>query len=165
MFQTAAERTFPEPVPLGAFFIAFLKVSLCGFGGGLVWAHRIAVDQRRWISEPEFADIVSLCQFMPGPNIVGTAVCAEALVRRAERAGAPVIALTVDVLTLPYVLPLIVIWRPRSRVREGNQLADCGCGLYPEIAFSIGINTNKTVSSEWVRPVVQVSVGAKGCRG
>lgn len=71
----------PEPVRLGALFAEFLKVSLCGFGGGLVWARRIAVDQRRWISEQEFADIVSLVQFMPGPNIVGIAVCAGAKLR------------------------------------------------------------------------------------
>ena len=54
-----------------------LKVSLWGIGGGggLVWARRIAVEQARWISEEDFADIVSLTQFMPGPNVVGIAVC------------------------------------------------------------------------------------------
>ena len=64
-------------VSLPALFVAFLKVSLYGIGGGggLVWAHRIAVDQRRWLSEHDFAEIVSLTQFMPGPNIVGIAVC------------------------------------------------------------------------------------------
>jgi chromate transporter len=61
-------------VSLGALFIAFLKVSLCGFGGGPVWARRVAVEQRRWVSEDEFADILSLCQFMPGPNVIGIAV-------------------------------------------------------------------------------------------
>ena len=75
----AALQQEPElPVPIAALFIAFLTVSLCGFGGGLVWAHRIAVEQRRWTSEQEFADIVSLCQFMPGPNMVGIAVCVGA---------------------------------------------------------------------------------------
>ncbi|HME20404.1 MAG TPA: chromate transporter [Acetobacteraceae bacterium] len=68
-------------VTLGALFIAFLKVSLLGFGGGLVWARRITVEQGRWISEEEFADILSLCQFMPGPNVVGIAVCAGAMLR------------------------------------------------------------------------------------
>ena len=67
-----------ERVSLGALFIAFLTVSLCGFGGGIVWARRIAVEQRRWISEEEFTDILSLCQFMPGPNVVGIAVCVGA---------------------------------------------------------------------------------------
>ena len=40
---------------------------------GWVWAQRITVDQQRWMTEQDFADIVSLCQFMPGPNIVGIA--------------------------------------------------------------------------------------------
>ena len=75
--QAAQARNLEHSVPFGALFIAFLKVALYGIGGGggLVWARRIAVDQRRWISEQDFADIVSLCQFMPGPNIVGIAVC------------------------------------------------------------------------------------------
>ncbi len=64
-------------VPLSELFTAFLKVSLYGIGGGggLVWARRIAVEQQSWINEHDFADIVSLCQFMPGPNIVGIATC------------------------------------------------------------------------------------------
>jgi chromate transporter len=66
---------------LGALFLEFLKVSLFGFGGGIVWAHRITVEQREWLSEAEFADIISFCQFMPGPNIIGVAVCAGAKLR------------------------------------------------------------------------------------
>ncbi len=77
----------PEPpkagasVTLAALFVEFLRVSLCAFGGGLVWAHRAVVERRRWASEAEFADILSLCQFLPGPNIVGVAVCVGAKLR------------------------------------------------------------------------------------
>jgi chromate transporter len=76
MTQAAAqEQKVEQSVSLAALFTAFLIVSLCGIGGGggIVWARRIAVEKRRWISDREFADIVSLCQFMPGPNIVGIA--------------------------------------------------------------------------------------------
>jgi chromate transporter len=79
--SSGGDRKCAERVSLGALFIAFLKVSLCGFGGGLVWARRVAVEQRRWVSEDEFADILSLCQFMPGPNIIGIAVCVGAKLR------------------------------------------------------------------------------------
>jgi chromate transport protein ChrA len=50
-------------VTLPAIFIACLKVSLYGIGGGggLVWARRIAVEQQHWISDQDFANIVSLC--------------------------------------------------------------------------------------------------------
>jgi chromate transporter len=83
MSQAAHQRNLQQSVSLAALFVAFLTVSLCGFGGGIVWARRIAVEKRRWISEQEFADIVSLCQFMPGPNIVGIAVCIGAKTRGA----------------------------------------------------------------------------------
>ena len=65
----------PTRAPLGAIAKAFLTVSVFGFGGGIVWARRMAVEQRGWLSDAEFLDIVSLCQFLPGPNIIGIAVC------------------------------------------------------------------------------------------
>jgi chromate transporter len=81
----AEERKLEQPVSLAALFVAFLIVSLCGVGGGggIVWARQIAVEKRRWITDEKFADIVSLCQVMPGPNIVGIAVCIGAKTRGA----------------------------------------------------------------------------------
>jgi chromate transporter len=31
-----------------------------GFGGGLVWARRIVVNQKRWMDDREFADTLTL---------------------------------------------------------------------------------------------------------
>jgi len=56
-------------------------VSLCGFGGGLVWARRIVVERQQWMDEQEFAETLTLCQFMPGPNIVGITVCVGSKLR------------------------------------------------------------------------------------
>jgi chromate transporter len=72
-----------DRVPLSALFTGFLKVSLCGFGGGLVWARRAVVEQRQWMDEQEFAETLTLCQLMPGPNIVGITVCVGAKLRGA----------------------------------------------------------------------------------
>jgi chromate transporter len=36
------------------------------------------VEERRWLSAEEFTDTMSLCQFLPGPNIVNVAVCVGA---------------------------------------------------------------------------------------
>jgi chromate transporter len=70
----------PEGPPLartslGLLFLEFLKISLLGFGGGIALAHRSVVERRRWLSDSDFADALTLCQFMPGPNVVGIAVC------------------------------------------------------------------------------------------
>jgi chromate transporter len=85
MTQAAPQRIAEQAVPLKAIFVAFLLIALCGVGGGsgLVWARRILVESHRWVSDEEFADIISLCQFMPGPNIVGIAVCVGAKMRGA----------------------------------------------------------------------------------
>jgi len=84
--QVPATRPEAQPVSLAALFVAFLKVSLCGFGGGLVWARRTVVDRERWLDDEEFADTLSLCQFLPGPNIIGIAVCVGARLRGAAGA-------------------------------------------------------------------------------
>lgn len=55
-------------------FIAFLRVGISGFGGVLPFAHRMLVEQQRWLDEREFVDVLSLCQFLPGPNIVNISI-------------------------------------------------------------------------------------------
>src|SRR5262252_8895550 len=81
MTDVAERQELEQAVPLAALFTAFLAVSLCGGGSGVVWARRVTVEKRRWLTDSEFADLVSLCQFMPGPNIVGIAVCVGAKMR------------------------------------------------------------------------------------
>jgi chromate transporter len=36
------------------------------------------VEERRWLNDEEFTDVLSLCQLLPGPNIVNIAVCVGA---------------------------------------------------------------------------------------
>jgi chromate transporter len=83
MTQAAGAKRVEERVTLAALFVGFLKVSLLGFGGGLVWARRIVVDQQRWLDDQEFAEILTLCQLMPGPNIVGITLCVGTKLRGA----------------------------------------------------------------------------------
>ena len=55
-------------------FIAFVTVSLSGFGGVLAWTRRMIVERRQWLSAEEFNAAYSLCNFLPGPNIVNFSV-------------------------------------------------------------------------------------------
>lgn len=57
-----------------ALFLGFLSVGICGFGGVLPWARRMIVDQRGWMTPGEFTDLLSLCQFLPGPNVINVSV-------------------------------------------------------------------------------------------
>jgi len=60
----------PRPSLL-ALFLAALRLGCTGFGGPvahLAHFHRDYVQRRQWISETDYADLVALCQFLPGPS-------------------------------------------------------------------------------------------------
>jgi len=51
-------------------FSAFLKLGLTSFGGPIAhlgYFHAEFVSRRKWIAERDYADLVALCQFLPGP--------------------------------------------------------------------------------------------------
>ena len=56
--------------PIAALCLAFAAVSISSFGGVLAWARRMLVENKRWMTAQEFNDLLALCQFLPGPNIV-----------------------------------------------------------------------------------------------
>lgn len=59
----------------GQLFLRFMQIAVTGFGGVTPWARRMLVEERRWLNAEEFTDVLSLCQLLPGPNIVNIAVC------------------------------------------------------------------------------------------
>jgi chromate transporter len=62
------------PVGAGELFFGFLKVGLSGFGGVMPFARHMLVEERRWLDEREFVELLSLSQFLPGPNIVNLSI-------------------------------------------------------------------------------------------
>jgi chromate transporter len=64
-----------EPPALGQIFLAFAKIGLTSFGGGLSgWMLREFVQARRWLSEPEFLSGLALAQAFPGVNVVNLSI-------------------------------------------------------------------------------------------
>jgi chromate transporter len=83
----AADLDHAVPRPsIAELFRAFAEVSLSSFGGVLAWSRRMLVEDKRWMTAEEFNDVLALCQFLPGPNIVN--VCAVFGVRVRGVAGA-----------------------------------------------------------------------------
>jgi chromate transporter len=51
-------------------FAAFLKLGLTSFGGPIAhlgYFRNELVERRKWLDETSYADLVALCQFLPGP--------------------------------------------------------------------------------------------------
>jgi chromate transporter len=62
------------PPTIGALFRGFLSLGLMGFGGVLPLARRMLVEERRWLGAGEFAELLGLCQFLPGGNVINLSV-------------------------------------------------------------------------------------------
>lgn len=71
---TSAELTVRSPPSVGALFLGFLGLGLIGFGGVLPLARRMIVEERRWLTGQAFTEILGLCQFLPGGNIINLSV-------------------------------------------------------------------------------------------
>ncbi|WP_321930618.1 chromate transporter [Paraburkholderia guartelaensis] len=55
-------------------FLGFLGLGFTSFGGALPLARRTIVEQRRWLTAGEFTDLLGLCQFLPGGNVINLSV-------------------------------------------------------------------------------------------
>lgn len=54
--------------------LGFMKIGLLGFGGVASMARYVIVEEREWFTDEEYAAILGICQVMPGPNTVNSAV-------------------------------------------------------------------------------------------
>jgi chromate transporter len=87
-------------------FLIFLRLGLTSFGGPvahLAYFREEFVTRRRWLTERSYADLVALCQFLPGPasSQVGMAL-------GLSRAGYPGVLAAWAGFTLPSALVLIL---------------------------------------------------------
>jgi len=87
-------------------FLTFLRLGLTSFGGPVAhigYFHNEFVDRRKWLDERAFADLVALCQFLPGPasSQVGIGV-------GLSRAGLPGALAAWIAFTMPSAIALIM---------------------------------------------------------
>ena len=71
MSERAATAFAPTP---WALFVTFFTIALSGFGGTLPFARRTPVDRKAWLTPEDFTETLSLCQTLPGPNIVNMSI-------------------------------------------------------------------------------------------
>lgn len=96
----------PKPThPLAEVALVFLRLGMTSFGGPVAhlgYFHEEIVRRRHWLEESEYADLVALCQFLPGP--ASSQVVFALGQRRAGLIGAMVASLC---FTLPSALLMI----------------------------------------------------------
>ncbi len=68
--KTETGETQPAQGTAGEVFVAFFKLGLTSFGGPIAhlgYFRDELVTRRRWLDDRAYADLVALCQFLPGP--------------------------------------------------------------------------------------------------
>lgn len=68
-------------------------IGVRGFGGVLPWARRTIVEERQWLSAAEFTEVLGLCQFLPGGNIINVSVAVGSRFRGGPGAVAAILGL------------------------------------------------------------------------
>ena len=71
---TSTDASPASPPTVGGIFSGFLGLGLISFGGALPLARRAIVERRRWLSASDFTDLLGLCQFLPGGNVINLSV-------------------------------------------------------------------------------------------
>ena len=67
------DPTRPAP-SLAGFALTYARIGLIGFGGVNAWARRVIVEERRWLTDVEYAEVLGLGQVLPGPNALNVAI-------------------------------------------------------------------------------------------
>ena len=114
--ETAASASRPS---LPNLFTGFLKIGLMGFGGVGPVARHIIVAERNWLDDRAYAELMGLCQALPGANTVNAAVMLGDRFRGAAGALTCVFALmAMPLLSLVAIANLYeaVSDRPRAQV-------------------------------------------------
>lgn len=55
-------------------FLGFAKIGALGFGGVGPWARHVIVEERKWLTEREYAEVLGMGQILPGPNVGNASV-------------------------------------------------------------------------------------------
>lgn len=87
-------------------FSGFFAAGIMGFGGVLPIIRRLMVDERRWLTQMEFNELFSLCQSLPGANVVNLSFAFGT--REAGVTGAA--AAVTGLLAAPVMIVLGLTW-------------------------------------------------------
>ena len=78
----------PPPTRL-RLFLAFTRVGLFGFGGAAALARQVVVEERRWLAERDYAELLPVGQILPGSGPSACPNLTEEHHRRTREAGRP----------------------------------------------------------------------------
>ena len=128
------------PGTLTELFMGFLSIGARSFGGVMPWAHRVMVEERRWLTPADFTETIGLCQFLPGPNIGNSAIVLGK--RWFGLRGALVAFLGLFALPFVWVMALGLLYADLATIAGVREVVigvgAAGAGLFLATAIKLG---------------------------
>lgn len=145
---------------VSAIFLAFLKLGCTSFGGPIAhlgYFRTEFVTKRRWMSEAEYADLVGLCQFLPGPASSQVGMGIGYRMGGVPGALAAWLGFTLPSALIMFAAALMIITHPEwatSSVVHGLKIAAVVIVAHAVVGMS------QTLCPDWERRVIAVMVVA-----
>ena len=149
-------KTHLNPASWWSVFIIFLRLGLTSFGGPIAhlgYFQKEFVQKRAWMTASEYADLVALCQFLPGPASSQVGIGLGLL-----RAGIP----GSIAAFLGFTLPSAVVMGGFALVYEQLWKAGSGGFLHGFQLVSVAVVAQalwtmaKSFSQGWIRSAITV---------
>ena len=129
-------------------FTGFLGLGLMGFGGVLPLARSMLVERRRWMSAEAFTEMLGLCQFLPGGNIINLSVAVGLEFRGIPGAISALLGLIAGPTAV--VVALGVVY---DRFQDDPYLQHLFAGLAAAAAGLLVATALKMLAPLWRRPL------------
>ena len=147
---------------IAGLFRGFLLLGLTGFGGVLPLARHMVVEQRRWMTGAEFTELLSLCQFLPGGNIINLSVAIGLHFRGIAGAAAAIAGLIAAPTAI--VVALGVVYARFSHephvVHMFAGLAAAAAGLLVAMAVKLALPLRRSTLAIAIALLVLVAIAA-----
>lgn len=136
-----------EPVPdhpsLWALALAFNRIALESFGGGLsAWSREVIVRERGWVTDEQFLSASTICRILPGANQVNMAVFVGMKLHGVPGAVAATVGLTLVPMAIVLVAGALYLeYRHVPQLRSFTHgMAAAAVGLTLSVAWRQGRN-------------------------
>lgn len=155
-----SDPAMPPPGTAGEVFLAFLSLGMRSFGGPIAhlgYFRRAFVEQRRWLDDARYSQLLAICQFLPGPasSQLGFAI-------GLSRAGWPGALAAFVGFTLPSALLMFAfaLWAPYLHGRWGQALVH-GLKLVAVVVVAQAVLSMwRTLAPDWPRRSLAMAAAA-----
>ncbi len=121
--------------------IEFLIIGLLTFGGGSAATpiiHSRLVDEKKWISEDEFIDIVAMANVLPGPSMIQMAAIIG--LRRTNYVGSIIAAM---MISAPSIIIFVIVMNLFTKYIDPMLMGKITAPIFIVIAVAMAITSIK----------------------